>query len=67
MTAALENAGDAAGERAVTRAAARLYDNATASVPRDVVVEAQRDGIIVSGRRLRERTLNDVRLREIGR
>lgn len=51
------------------RAAARRRDGiiANADLPRDVRIKAGADGIILSGRRLRLRMINDVRLRNIAR
>jgi len=53
--------------RAVASEAASLFERARADVPRDVRVERTGDGIIVSGRNLFARSLNDARLRGIGR
>ena len=61
--------------RAVDRAAATLLARARDQVPPDVRVVAAGNGagngadngIVVSGRRLRERAMRDARLREIGK
>lgn len=58
-------------ERAVARrvsvAIGALAARARETLPRDVRVEAGEDGITLTGRRLRARSLTDARLRNVGR
>lgn len=53
------------GDRVALRRRDRIIANA--DLPRDVRIEAAANGIILSGRRLRFRMINDTRLRNIVR
>lgn len=53
------------GDRAARRRRGRII--ADADLPRDVRIEAGPSGIILIGRRLRFRMINDIRLRNIAR
>ena len=54
-----------AGQRAVHTVIARLAHEA--ELPRDVTIETDEKRVIISGRGLRRRSLDDPRLRRIGR
>ena len=61
MLAALTDKAGEIGERAVARAQERLI--ARAVLPDDVSLSADAQGLILSGKALRRRRLNDPRLR----
>ena len=65
MLERLRARGAAIGEAAVKSAIARLAR--AADVPRDVRLEITESGLVLSGRRLVRRMLDDARLRRIGR
>lgn len=64
MLAGLKAKADRLGEAAVVRVIARLI--ADARLPRDVRIDAQQHGIILTGKALRRRRLDDPRLRNFG-
>lgn len=55
-----------AGARRVAKVAERLAEAATDEVPRDVRVTREGAAVVLSGRRLRVRSMDDARLRGIG-
>lgn len=64
MLAGLKAKADRLGEAAVARVIARLI--ADARLPRDVRIDTQQHGIILTGKALRRRRLDDPRLRNFG-
>jgi len=64
MLAGLKAKADKVGEAAVARVIARLI--ADARLPRDVRIDAQQHRIILTGKALRRRRLDDPRLRNFG-
>jgi len=66
MSWGLERA-TAIGAKRVRTVIERLFVRALADAPRGVRVERSDDAVTLSGRKLRERSLSDERLRRIGR
>jgi len=58
--------GERVGAKAVAAAAERLTEAAQDQVPRDVRVAREGTDVVLSGRRLRARSLDDPRLRGLG-